>query len=90
MDDGELNISVFPEGSRIRMGAKVMPKIASGEHVNDPEISYFSGKKIKIGSNPPAVIDLDGDLVGTTTASIMVCPQAMKIMTLDLENERTV
>lgn len=80
-DDGELNISVFPTGSRIGMATRLMPKIASGQHVNEPDIDYFPASSVKIESEPPAVVELDGDLRGTTPATISVCPQAVRIVT---------
>ena len=81
LDDGELNISLFPDGSRIKMGLKLMPKIESGQHVDVPEISYFPGKRIEIDSDPPAVVELDGDLYGVTPAVFAVCPSAIQILT---------
>jgi diacylglycerol kinase (ATP) len=81
LDDGELNISLFPHGSRIRMGLKLMPKIGTGEHVTVPEVSYFPGKRVEIDSDPPAVVELDGDLYGLTPVVFTVCPQAMNILT---------
>jgi diacylglycerol kinase (ATP) len=87
LDDGELNISIFPHGSRIRMGLKLMPKIGSGEHVNVPGISYFPGRRIEIDSNPPAVVELDGDLRGMTPAKFAVCPGAIRVMTPETKKE---
>lgn len=81
LDDGELNISLFPHGSRIKMGLKLMPKIESGEHVNVPEVAYFTGKRIRIDSDPPAVVELDGDLYGLTPAVFEVCPGAIRVLT---------
>ena len=81
LDDGELNISLFPHGSRLRMGLTLMPKIASGAHVNVPGIAYFPGKRIEIDSDPPAVVELDGDLYGVTPAVFEVCPGAIRILT---------
>jgi diacylglycerol kinase (ATP) len=63
------------------MVMKLMPKIATGEHVNDPSISYFPAMKIKIDSNPSALLELDGDLFGTTPATFTVCPGALQVMT---------
>lgn len=83
LDDGELNISLFPHGSRLKMGLKLMPKIESGEHVNEPEVSYFPSKRIEIDSDPPAVVELDGDIYGVTPAVFDVCPGAIQILTPD-------
>ena len=90
LDDGELNISIFPHGSRFRMGLKLMPKIASGEHVNVPEVSYFLGKRIEVDSDPPALVELDGDLYGLTPAVFTVCPRAIRILTPQTMKEEDV
>ena len=37
-DDGELNVSVFPAQSRLRLMTRLFPKIASGDHVNAPGV----------------------------------------------------
>lgn len=87
LDDGELNVSFFPHRSRIKMGLKLMPKIESGEHVNEPEVSYLLGKRIEIDSDPPAVVELDGDLYGMTPALFAVCPGAIHILTPDFTQE---
>jgi diacylglycerol kinase family enzyme len=81
LDDGELNISIFPSQSKLKMVTKLMPKIATGEHVNDASISYFPGRRIAIDSNPSAFLELDGDLFGTTPATFTVCPGALQVMT---------
>lgn len=81
LDDGELNISIFKAGSRIKMTSKIMPKIASGEHVKLPEVMYFQGKKFKVDSDVSVVVELDGDLFGTTPAVVTVCPLAINILT---------
>jgi diacylglycerol kinase (ATP) len=70
--DSELNISILPPGSRISLPTWLMPKIASGEHVNDPDVAYSRGKKIEIESDPPAVVELYGDLRGWAPATITV------------------
>lgn len=80
LDDGELNISIFPSQSRLKMVTNLMPKIATGEHVNDASISYFPGRRIAIDSNPSAFLELDGDLFGTTPATFTVCPGALQVI----------
>lgn len=86
LDDGELNVTIFPNASRVRMELKLMPKVAKGEHVNEPEILYFPSKNIRIDSKPPAVVELDGDLRGMTPAIFTVCPRKMTIITPDKNN----
>lgn len=42
----------------------LLPEIATGTHIHEAGISYFQEKKIHIDSNPPAVLDPDGDIFG--------------------------
>jgi diacylglycerol kinase (ATP) len=87
IDDGELNITVYPVKSKFRMITRLLPKVATGEHINEPGVSYFSAKKIEIHSDPPAILDFDGDLFGTTPATFTVCPRILEILTPQQEEK---
>lgn len=79
-DDGKLNIVIVPSLSRFRIITKLFPKIATGEHINTPGVHYFRGRRIEVYSDPSAVLDLDGDLFGTTPASFTICPRSLHII----------
>ncbi len=79
-DDGELHVSIIPCRSKLAMAYEVFPNVASGEHVNVPGVLYFETRKIEIESESPALIDIDGDLFGTTPATFTVCPKAVKVL----------
>lgn len=87
-DDGELNISIFSKGSKIPMAYRIMAKIASGEHVKEPEVLYFPAKRIEVDSIPPAVVEVDGDLYGNTPATIQVYPRAMQIIVPAIQGKK--
>jgi len=82
-DDGELNITIinFSGTSKSGLITRLMPKIAGGTHVKEPDVDYFPAKRIEIESDPPAIVDMDGDLFGTTPATFTVCPNAIRILT---------
>jgi diacylglycerol kinase (ATP) len=82
IDDGMLNVTIFPPHSKYKMASKLLPKIASGTHINEPGISYFASKRIEIASTPPAIFELDGDLFGTTPVTFTVCPRILQIISL--------
>lgn len=79
-DDGVLNISVMKPASVRRIITKLFTCIAKGTHINQPEVSYLTGRRIQVQSEPAAVLDLDGELFGTTPATITVCPQALELI----------
>jgi YegS/Rv2252/BmrU family lipid kinase len=79
-DDGELNVTIIPVMSKFTMIFKMFPKIPSGEYVNGPGVQYFPAKNIEVTSDPPALLDIDGDLFGTTPAMFTVHPLALEIL----------
>jgi diacylglycerol kinase (ATP) len=90
LDDGELNVTVVPSNSKFTVITRLLPKVATGAHVNEPGMSYFPGKRIEIDSDPPAIVELDGDIFGATPATFTVCPRKMQIMTRELPDEKAV
>lgn len=78
--DDELNITIISSVSIYKVVTRLFTSIARGTHINEPEVSYFGGRKIKVHSEPPAVLDLDGELFGSTPATITVCPLALNIV----------
>jgi len=78
-DDGELNVSIIPSQSKLKEVVTMLPKVASGGHVNEPGVLYFPAKEIEVESDPSAVIDIDGDIFGMTPATFTVCPRAVQV-----------
>jgi diacylglycerol kinase family enzyme len=60
-----------------------LPKVASGAHVNEPGVRYFPARRIEVDSDPPAIIEIDGDLFGMTPATFAVCPNAVQVLCPD-------
>jgi diacylglycerol kinase (ATP) len=79
-DDGELNVSIIPFQSKLREVATMLPKVASGGHIEEPSVMYFPTKGIAVESDPPVVIDIDGDIFGMTPATFAVCPRAVQVL----------
>lgn len=90
IDDGELNITIIPSKSKLKMITGLLPKISTGAHIDEPGISYFLAKRIEINSDPPAILELDGDVFGTTPATFTVCPGALQVMTLEPADRKAV
>jgi len=79
-DDGELNVAIIPSASIYKVVTQLFPHITKGTHIDDPGVSYFTGRKIEVHSEPPAVLDLDGELFGTTPATFSICPLALEVV----------
>jgi len=89
-DDGQLNVTIVPSLSKLRVITRLFPAIAAGTHINQPGVSYFAGKRVEVHSDPPAILDVDGDLFGTTPAIFTICPHAVQIMSIEQHNKKTV
>jgi len=70
----------IPVRSKLNLLAKMMPQIAAGAHVHEPDVSYFPARELEVVCDPPAILDIDGDLFGTTPARFTVCPRAVQIL----------
>ena len=79
-DDGQLNISIIQSIPKRKLITQLFASIANGTHINEPEVSYFTGKKICVNSDPNVPLDLDGELFGTTPSTFSVCPNAIQIL----------
>ncbi|MEE9369392.1 MAG: diacylglycerol kinase family protein [Pontiella sp.] len=79
-DDGLLNVSIIPSLSVFTVVTKLFFTIAKGTHINTPGVSYITGRKIEVHSEPPAVVDLDGELFGTTPVTYTVCPGILEMV----------
>lgn len=79
IDDGALNICLIRSGPKLKLLRK-LPSIFTGAHIREPEVSYFPVMKIEVESDPPAGLQMDGDVFGTTPVKFAVCPHALQVV----------
>ena len=79
-DDGLLNISIIRPVSRFRLIFKLFSSIADGSFIHEPEVTSLTGKTVDVRCDPPAALDLDGELFGTTPATFSVVPKGIEIL----------
>ena len=79
-DDGLLNISLVGALGRLQI-IRRFPSILSGRYIEDERVDYFTGKRLEIDAVPPAEIQADGDIIGTTPAAIELLPGALRLVT---------
>ncbi|OGO77561.1 MAG: hypothetical protein A2Y23_15705 [Clostridiales bacterium GWB2_37_7] len=54
--------------------------IYKGEHLTHPKVYHYKGKKVKITSEPVALLELDGEQPGTTPAEFEIMTQSIKVL----------
>lgn len=78
-DDGKLRC-LSTEIGQWWEGLRLLPCYIKGTYKEDLDISFRSGKKIKIESKKPISIDVDGDVQTSTPALFEVHSKALKII----------
>ncbi len=78
-DDGLLDISLVGALGRLQI-VRRFPSILSGRYVEDERVDYFTDKHLEINANPPTEIQADGDIIGTTPATIELLPGALRLI----------
>jgi len=81
-DDGLLNISIVDVLGRLQI-VRRFPSILSGGYVEDERVDYFTGKRLEIDAVPPAELQADGDIIGTTPATVELLPGALQLVVHD-------
>lgn len=77
-DDGALNMTVVQAHPRSLTLWKLLMKAPWGRHVHEKAVSYFPDTELRVESDPPCLVDVDGDVVGRTPARFSVCPSAVE------------
>jgi len=78
-DDGVLDLRLFRQGSAFQM-VRYLCNLALGIHENLPDVASLSGRRVRIESDIPVPIQLDGDAAGFTPAEISVLPGALEVL----------
>ena len=79
IDDGLMDVVIVKEGpSRLKL-LNLLPKIFEGTHINEREVLYLQAKEIKLITREE-VLNIDGELKGSTPITIRVLPDKITIL----------
>lgn len=78
-DDETLHI-LSTEVKHWWQGFRLLPAYLRGAYERDLEVTFLSGKRLKVETKKPLKIDVDGDVQTTTPALFEVEPQALKLL----------
>ena len=79
MDDGLLDVLAVNELSLLQALPKLV-KLYRGRILGDPAVRHVRGARVRIETNPPAVIQADGQIVGRTPAQFSLLRQALRVI----------
>ncbi len=80
IDDGLLDI-VLVEHASIPVRAAGLSKLRSGEFVKMRQVEYRQATQVAFTSDTPQLVEVDGDVVGTTPATFEIEPQRLTVIT---------
>jgi diacylglycerol kinase family enzyme len=79
LDDGLLDVNVFA-GTGFSSVMRTALGVITGLHVRDPRHSLYLGRKIRIETDKPMAIHVDGEPYGTTPLECEVVPRALSVL----------
>lgn len=71
IDDGYLDVYLCDAVSRIAL-IFILPKLLNGSHIKDKHVQIIKAKEIKLSSEKPLLLNLDGELEEITETTISV------------------
>jgi diacylglycerol kinase (ATP) len=80
IDDGKLYVNVVEHLGRLET-TRCFPRLLMGTHTTHPKVHYFPATVVHIESHPQINLQLDGELIGTTPATLTVKAKALRVIT---------
>lgn len=77
-DDGLLDVRLFERGSAFQM-MRYFYKVATGVHEQLEDVTVARASRVRIESDVPVPLQVDGDPAGWTPAEIRVLPRALQV-----------
>ena len=78
LNDGLVDLLLIKNVSRSRL-FKLMPKLFSGEHIKDHNVTYKQVRKIIFNSKNKNKLNIDGEIKGMSPFKLEIIPQALEI-----------
>lgn len=80
LDDGLLDIVVLERASKLAFLTRILPKVFSGAHVNEPCVKSFRAREVAISSDRPFTMYADGDPIGQLPLRVRSLPGAVTML----------
>ncbi|QKT08925.1 YegS/Rv2252/BmrU family lipid kinase [Gordonia sp. X0973] len=80
--DGLLDVTIATKSPEVGRGTllRLMPTVFKGTHVHHPLVRTARGATVRVESDPPAFISVDGDIVGKLPATFDTLPGAAHVL----------
>ncbi len=80
LDDGLLDVVVLENAGKLTFLTRILPKVFSGAHVEEPCVRSFRARQISISSDRPFTMYADGDPIGELPLTVRALPGAVTML----------
>ncbi len=80
LDDGLLDVVVLESVSKTRFVARILPKVFSGGHVEEPSVRVFRAREVSIRADRPFTMYADGDPIGELPTRVKALRGAVRVL----------
>lgn len=79
LNDGKIDFLIVRKATRLKL-LGLFPKVFSGRHLDSPLLQYVQTDYIKIETERPEMVNIDGEIKGNTSLEILMHPRKLKII----------
>jgi YegS/Rv2252/BmrU family lipid kinase len=80
LDDGLLDVMVLESVSKIRFLTRILPKVFSGKHVDEPNVKVFRARGVAVSADRPFTMYADGDPIGELPVLVKAVGGAVRVL----------
>jgi YegS/Rv2252/BmrU family lipid kinase len=80
--DGLLDVVVLEDVGRRVLLTSLLPRVYLGKHIGQKGVHHFQATEASIETPEPFMVELDGELPGTSPVSVRVVPQVLNVVAL--------
>ncbi|MEL7008504.1 MAG: YegS/Rv2252/BmrU family lipid kinase [Cyanobacteria bacterium J06588_4] len=90
-DDGLLDVTIIAAKTRagaIAISYHLLQSASNDEAAEREDIGYLRAKRVRVTTNPPQKVVVDGEIVGTTPIEVKCIPHALTVLTPQAETNQ--
>jgi YegS/Rv2252/BmrU family lipid kinase len=80
LDDGLLDVIVLENVSKIRFLTRILPKVFSGKHVEEPNVKAFRAREVLVSADRSFTMYADGDPIGELPVRVRALSGAVRML----------
>jgi diacylglycerol kinase (ATP) len=80
LDDGLFDVCLLGEVGTLEF-LRAFPRVFRGTHTSHPKVTMLRARHVRVESDPPLPVFVDGEVIGRTPTEFTLAPRALEVMT---------